>query len=47
MKPIDFRASSTGLGHEYLKQQKDREAIKAFKESIKLNPNNRRDITMD
>ncbi len=28
------------LGHEYLKQQKDREAIKAFKESIKLNPNN-------
>ena len=27
------------LGHEYLKQQKDREAIKAFKESIKLNPN--------
>jgi TPR repeat len=28
------------LGHELLKQQKDREAIKAFKESIKLNPNN-------
>ena len=28
------------LGHEFLKQQKDREAIKAFKESIKLNPNN-------
>lgn len=27
------------LGHELLKQQKDREAIKAFKESIKLNPN--------
>ena len=27
------------LGHEFLKQQKDREAIKAFKESIKLNPN--------
>ena len=27
-------------GHEFLKQQKDREAIKAFKESIKLNPNN-------
>ena len=27
-------------GHQYLKQQKDREAIKAFKESIKLNPNN-------
>ena len=27
------------LGHEYLKQQKDREAIKAFKESIKINPN--------
>lgn len=26
-------------GHEFLKQQKDREAIKAFKESIKLNPN--------
>jgi tetratricopeptide (TPR) repeat protein len=26
------------LGHEYLKAQKDREAIKAFKESIKLNP---------
>ena len=28
------------LGHEFLKLQKDREAIKAFKESIKLNPNN-------
>ncbi|HEY0761060.1 MAG TPA: tetratricopeptide repeat protein [Pyrinomonadaceae bacterium] len=28
------------LGHEFLKQEKDREAIKAFKESIKLNPNN-------
>jgi len=28
------------LGYEFLKQQKDREAIKAFKESIKLNPNN-------
>ena len=27
------------MGHEFLKQQKDREAIKAFKESIKLNPN--------
>ncbi len=27
------------IGHEFLKQQKDREAIKAFKESIKLNPN--------
>ena len=27
-------------GYEFLKQQKDREAIKAFKESIKLNPNN-------
>ena len=27
------------LGHTYLKAQKDREAIKAFKESIKLNPN--------
>jgi len=26
-------------GHEFLKVQKDREAIKAFKESIKLNPN--------
>jgi hypothetical protein len=26
------------LGHEYLKAQNDREAIKAFKESIKLNP---------
>ena len=26
-------------GHEFLKQQKDRDAIKAFKESIKLNPN--------
>jgi Tfp pilus assembly protein PilF len=26
-------------GHEFLKLQKDREAIKAFKESIKLNPN--------
>ncbi|HKU72401.1 MAG TPA: tetratricopeptide repeat protein [Pyrinomonadaceae bacterium] len=28
------------IGHEFLKQQKDREAIKAFKESVKLNPNN-------
>jgi len=28
------------LGYEFLKQQNDREAIKAFKESIKLNPNN-------
>ena len=28
------------IGHQYLKEQKDREAIKAFKESIKLNPNN-------
>ncbi len=28
------------LGYEFLKQQKDHEAIKAFKESIKLNPNN-------
>lgn len=27
------------LGHTYLKAQKDREAIKAFKEAIKLNPN--------
>src|ERR1041384_4528590 len=27
-------------GHAFLKKQKDREAIKAFKESIKLNPNN-------
>ncbi|HJS23423.1 MAG TPA: tetratricopeptide repeat protein [Pyrinomonadaceae bacterium] len=27
------------LGHTFLKAQKDREAIKAFKESIKLNPN--------
>jgi tetratricopeptide (TPR) repeat protein len=26
------------LGHSYLKAQKDREAIKAFKDSIKLNP---------
>src|ERR1044071_7693500 len=26
-------------GHQFLQQQKDREAIKAFKESIKLNPN--------
>lgn len=26
-------------GHQFLKLQKDREAIKAFKESIKLNPN--------
>jgi hypothetical protein len=26
-------------GHEFLKAQKDRDAIKAFKESIKLNPN--------
>jgi len=32
--------SQLALGHEFLKQQKDREAIKAFKESIKLNPNN-------
>jgi hypothetical protein len=32
--------SQLALGHELLKQQKDREAIKAFKESIKLNPNN-------
>ena len=31
--------SQLRLGHEFLKQQKDREAIKAFKESIKLNPN--------
>ena len=28
------------MGHEFLKQGKDRDAIKAFKESIKLNPNN-------
>jgi len=28
------------LGYEFLKQQNDREAIKAFKISIKLNPNN-------
>ena len=27
-------------GHEFLQQQKDREAIKSFKDSIKLNPNN-------
>jgi TPR repeat len=27
-------------GHEFLKQGKDRDAIKAFKESIKLNPTN-------
>src|ERR1044072_5216603 len=27
------------LGHTYLQAQKDKEAIKAFKESIKLNPN--------
>jgi len=32
--------SQLAIGYEFLKQQKDREAIKAFKESIKLNPNN-------
>jgi Tfp pilus assembly protein PilF len=31
--------SQLRLGHEFLTQQKDREAIKAFKDSIKLNPN--------
>ena len=35
----DSAEAQLSLGHEYLKQQKDREAIKAFKESIKLNPN--------
>src|SRR5689334_15177730 len=44
-KPItentDQKAASDFLaeGHELLKLQKDREAIKAFKESIKLDPN--------
>ena len=35
----DAAEAQLSIGHEYLKQQKDREAIKAFKESIKLNPN--------
>jgi hypothetical protein len=42
-KPATDNADAETLlseGHEFLKQQKDREAIKAFKESIKLNPNN-------
>lgn len=37
--PIQAAEAQLALGHTYLKEQKDREAIKAFKESIKLNPN--------
>lgn len=37
--PILEAQFQLALGHTYLKAQKDREAIKAFKESIKLNPN--------
>lgn len=37
--PILDAQFQLALGHTYLKAQKDREAIKAFKESIKLNPN--------
>ena len=36
---LQSASAQLALGHEYLKAQKDREAIKAFKESIKLNPN--------
>jgi hypothetical protein len=36
---IQAAEAQLALGHTYLKEQKDREAIKAFKESIKLNPN--------
>lgn len=37
----DFKSADALLteGHAFLRSQKDREAIKAFKESIKLNPN--------
>ncbi|HJP93472.1 MAG TPA: tetratricopeptide repeat protein [Pyrinomonadaceae bacterium] len=41
-KPADNTDTANHLyltGREFLKLQKDREAIKAFKESIKLNPN--------
>jgi hypothetical protein len=37
--PIQAAEAQLALGYTYLKEQKDREAIKAFKESIKLNPN--------
>lgn len=37
--PIAAAEAQLSLGHSYLKAQKDREAIKAFKDSIKLNPN--------
>ena len=37
--PIRAAEAQLALGYTYLKEQKDREAIKAFKESIKLNPN--------
>ena len=37
--PILGAQFQLALGHTYLQAQKDREAIKAFKESIKLNPN--------
>jgi Tfp pilus assembly protein PilF len=36
----DDADAQLNLGHEFLKQGKDRDAIKAFKESIKLNPKN-------
>ena len=39
MDPIQAAEARLALGHSYLKEQKDKEAIKAFKESIKLNPN--------
>ena len=37
--PILEAQFQLALGHTFLQSQKDREAIKAFKESIKLNPN--------
>lgn len=37
--PIQAAEAQLSLGHSYLKAQKDKDAIKAFKESIKLNPN--------
>ena len=37
--PILEAQFQLALGHTFLQAQKDREAIKAFKESIKLNPN--------
>ena len=37
--PILEAEFQLALGHTYLKAQKDREAIKAFKEAIKSNPN--------